>query len=239
MSKIISWLDRTLYPGFTSNWDDVLFREKLLNIINDESVCLDYGAGRGNVKEMNFKNKAKFIAGVDPEESVVNNPFLDEGKVLDLSNNKIPYEDNKFDVVFSDNVIEHIADPAVVFNEINRVLKPGGILITKTPNKYHYMPIVARLTPIAFHKFYNKLRGRESHDTFPTLYMCNTPGDVHKYAEKTGFSVKNIDLWEGRPEYLRIFFPLYIIGYIYERIVNLSNIFSMFRSVLVSELEKK
>jgi len=239
MSKIISYIDSRLYPNFKENWDDDLFRDILLRKIGSESYCLDYGAGRGNVAQMNFKGIAKFVAGIDVEEEVFNNPYLDEAKQIDLKNSIIPYDDNTFDLVFSDNVMEHVQNPSIVFSEISRVLKTGGLFLLKTPNKWHYMPVIARITPIWFHKFYNKLRGRKSFDTFPTFYKVNSSMAVKKLSEKSFFLVREIKLIEGRPEYLRLTAFTYLFGFLYERIVNATDLLRPFRCVLISELEKQ
>lgn len=86
-----------------------------------------------------------------------------------LTDNKIPHEDltnlsfkkNSFDFVVSEHVMEHINDPKQAFEEIYRVLRPGGQYIfsipfeankksveriTKDfkallPNKYHLDPL--------------------------------------------------------------------------------------------------
>ena len=42
--------------------------------------------------------------------------------------------DASFDLVTARHVIEHIADPAAFVAEIARVLKPGGMMVIKTPN---------------------------------------------------------------------------------------------------------
>ena len=42
----------------------------------------------------------------------------------------LPYEDESFDFIYSVNVLHHIADPQtqhLVFQEIQRLLKPGGV----------------------------------------------------------------------------------------------------------------
>lgn len=239
MSRITEYMDKLLYPKFNANWDDDLFRRILLDKIKPDYSCLDYGAGRGNIEQMNFKGIAKFIAGVDPEEEeVFNNPYLDEAKQLDLKNNIIPYDDNTFDVVFSNNVMEHIQNPGIVFKEIQRVLKPGGLFLSKTPNKWHYVSIIARLTPTWFHEFYNKLRGRKTIDTFPTTYKLNSKRTVNKYSKESGFVVRRIQLIEGRPEYLRLTAFTYLFGFVYERIVNVTDLLARFRCVMISELEK-
>jgi SAM-dependent methyltransferase len=46
----------------------------------------------------------------------------------------LPYPDASFDIVGSINVLEHVDDPAAFLNELLRVLKPGGHLITACPN---------------------------------------------------------------------------------------------------------
>jgi len=42
----------------------------------------------------------------------------------------LPYGDNTFDLVVSAHVLEHLADPRGALDEMVRVLRPGGLLIT-------------------------------------------------------------------------------------------------------------
>lgn len=46
----------------------------------------------------------------------------------------LPFPSNKFDIVCSFNVLEHVQSPAEVIHEAFRVLKPGGALIFVIPN---------------------------------------------------------------------------------------------------------
>jgi hypothetical protein len=50
--------------------------------------------------------------------------------------------------------------------------------------------------------------------------------------------VRNIELIEGRPEYLRIFAVTYIIGLGWERLVNHFDALESLRCVLIFELER-
>lgn len=236
MSRITRWLDRTRYPNHEKNWDDCLFREAILKQLKAEMSILDLGAGAGIVPQMNFKGLCKRVNGVDLDLRVINNPFLDEGKVSDAG--EIPYSDCTFDIVFSDNVLEHLDDPVEVFKEVARILRPGGLFMFKTPNKWHYMPTIARLTPHVFHQFINRIRGRAEVDTFPTRYRANTKSDVTRLAQQSGFSEANISLIEGRPEYLRMTTVTYLIGIIYERLVNFTDFLSSFRILLIGTLKK-
>src|SRR5262249_37754350 len=160
----------------------------------------DLGAGAGIVPQMNFRGLAAHVCGVDLDPRVVTNPALDEGRIANVE--QLPYGNDRFDIVFSDNVLEHLTEPARVLGEVARVLRPGGVFVFKTPNKWHYMPTIARLTPHRFHQWFNRLRGRAQTDTFPTRYRANSERDIQRLAASAGLLVERVELIEGRPEYL-------------------------------------
>jgi SAM-dependent methyltransferase len=236
MTSIVEKLDKSLYSQYFNNWDDALFRSRILPHIASESVVLDLGAGAGIVGEINFKGLAKKVCGVDLDPRVVSNPMLDEGKISDVGN--IPYENAAFDVVFANNLLEHLGNPPAVFKEVYRVLRPGGIFLFKTPNRWHYVPLIAILTPHSFHEWVNKIRGRAEEDTFPTRYLVNTRKDVTRYANEAGFALEALEQIEGRPEYLRISWPTYLIGAAYERLVNSTEGLAQLRVLLIGHLRK-
>ncbi|NUQ36919.1 MAG: class I SAM-dependent methyltransferase [Caldilineales bacterium] len=57
---------------------------------------------------------------------------------LYIAEANIPHPDASFDVVLSDSAIEHHFDPARSFDELARVLKPGGAFILCLPNIAHW-----------------------------------------------------------------------------------------------------
>jgi SAM-dependent methyltransferase len=237
MSKVTHWLDNKFYPNFQNNWDDRLFRERILSRINENYQILDLGAGAGN-ELMNFRGLVKHDCGVDPNGRVLDNPYLDEARVG--FGEKIPYDDESFDLVFSSNVLEHLEKPEEVFKEVSRVLKPGGIFLAKTPNAWHYVPMIGRLLPHFLHEFLiiNFKRSRLAHDIFPTFYRVNTADRIKYYSELAGMRCQQVSLIEGRPEYLRFNSLTYLIGTIYEYIVNHIKLFANFRVVIVAEIAK-
>jgi len=191
-------LDQKWYPNYQDSWDGIAFREQILEHLKPEHTLLDIGAGR---------------------EAVLKNEQIDQAvHNTDGSLKGVP--DNSVDIVVSKHVLEHVATPETFFSEVSRVLRPGGIFLGLTPNKTHYMPLIASLTPLSFHKWFNKKRGRETFDTFPTTYLCNSRKDLTKWAEKTGMTLTDLRFEEGRPEYLRFSVPTYFFGYLYERLVN-------------------
>ena len=51
---------------------------------------------------------------------------------------RLPYEDNSFDKIISLGVIEHFRDNLIIMKEMYRVLKPNGIVVLMTPNRYSF-----------------------------------------------------------------------------------------------------
>lgn len=233
---MMKWLDKKLYPHSEHRWDDKIFREFILNKLKPTDILLDLGAGSGRVSEMDFRDSVKTIYGIDPDKSIDSNPYLDKSFIG--TGGSMPFNDETFDVVISDNVLEHLVKPSKVFKEVKRVLKPGGLFLFKTPNKNHYMPLVARLTPHSFHQWINKRRGRPKSDTFPTYYLANSKGDIQQLTEQSGLKIGKIKFFEGRPEYLRFSLPTYLLGWLYERIVNKFKALKKFRILMMGVLEK-
>lgn len=236
MSKSIDWLDRFLYPGFSDHWDDWLFRREILKHLGSSTVLLDLGAGAGILPQMDFRDHAGLVCGMDIEPSILGNPFLHEARVGSVE--QLSWADNTFDVVVSNNVLEHLSRPATVFAEVRRVLKPGGMFLAKTPSSLHYVALLARCTPYRFHQWFNERRGRAARDTFPTLYRANSVGRIRRYCLSAGLLVEDVRLIEGRPEYLRFSVPSYVAGAFYERVVNGTSILSSFRAVLIAVMRK-
>lgn len=235
--KVTEILDRTFYPGVSRYWDDERFVKLIKDNLQPDYHILDFGAGRGKNEMLNFGDSVAHFSGADVDNGVLENPFLDEKKLI-IPGQPLDFEDNQFDLIFSCNVLEHVGQPGPVFSEIRRILKPGGVFLSKTTNKNHYVATAARCTPLWFHKVYNQQRGREVVDTFPTTYQCNSRKQVERLAQETGLEISDVQFWEFRPEYLRINPLTYLAGIAYEKIVNCSPLLEKFRAVMVVELKK-
>jgi|APSaa5957512535_1039671.scaffolds.fasta_scaffold05898_6 SAM-dependent methyltransferase len=71
------------------------------------------------------------------------NSEITETSFPEVDCQNLPFEDNSFDYVISDQVLEHITMPEQAIKEALRVLKPNGIAIHTTcfMNYYHPSPI--------------------------------------------------------------------------------------------------
>jgi SAM-dependent methyltransferase len=50
----------------------------------------------------------------------------------------LPFADNTFDVVFSHEVLEHVADDRLCARELVRVARPGGQIVIFVPNRAYF-----------------------------------------------------------------------------------------------------
>ena len=61
---------------------------------------------------------------------------IDDEKVkkCNIENEKLPFKDNSFDVIFSKSLLEHVQDPDNFIKESYRVLRKNGIIIILVPD---------------------------------------------------------------------------------------------------------
>jgi len=230
LSKITETLSIKFYPPMSYKDDNVIFYEWIKSYLKSDHIILDCGAGTGLLNPYNFKGHCKKVVGIDLDERVLKNPLLDEAYV---ENFMYPYfPEQSFNIVFANNVVEHIKKPAEFLKEMKRILKPGGLLFIKTPNSWHYVALAGSFTPKKFHVFYNRLRGVKEEDVFPTFYKMNQNYKIKKLSKKLNFSYE-IKFFEGRPEYLVLNPIMFFLGIIYERIANFFPFLKIFRSVIL------
>jgi len=94
---------------------------------------LDLGCGRGEFLKGFIRCG---LNGYGVDRSTIAKSICPEAEILqsDLENNTLPFNDNFFDVVFSKSVLEHFYYPEKLVQEIYRILKPGGLVITMVPD---------------------------------------------------------------------------------------------------------
>ncbi len=203
-------------PDFQGMYDR--FQSLIREHVATGALVMDAGCGPGRIFRYRPRRRARLIVGLDRSDSVRENRNVNRRLRGDLA--ALPFPDAAFDVVISAHVLEHVERPEAVFAELARVLKPGGRLLALTPNRWHYVPLLARLLPQGMHVALNRARGLREDDVFPTQYRANTAGRVRELLAKAGLEVERLDLFETEPEYLA-FHPLaYAAGVAYERLVK-------------------
>jgi SAM-dependent methyltransferase len=194
------------------------FLEAIREHLRPDVDVLDAGCGSGRVFQHRLAGQARRVVGLDVTQDVRGNPNLDAAVRGDLDD--LPLRDASFDLAILSHVAEHLTEPSAAFGELARVLRPGGRLLLLTPNRWHYVAVGARLTPHRLHEAFNRWRGVDEQDVFPTVYRANTAGRLRALLEGAGLEVERLERFETEPEYLA-FHPLaYTLGVAYERLVN-------------------
>jgi 2-polyprenyl-3-methyl-5-hydroxy-6-metoxy-1,4-benzoquinol methylase len=119
---------------------DVIYNELLTQDIKGKSL-LDAGCGTGWFSKMAVERGA-VVTSMDLGENLLQEVKKKcestrvVGSILEM-----PFENDSFDVIVSSEVIEHTPNPHKAIEELARVLKPNGILVLTTPNKFWYFSI--------------------------------------------------------------------------------------------------
>lgn len=168
--------------GYTRHHTGIEFYTRVNGLVPEGGVVLDFGAGRGRLADdprpalqsQRLQRPNVRVIGLDISEEVEQNPLIDQAIVW--RGGPIPLPTDSVDVVVSDWVFEHIENPAFTVAELKRVVRSGGWICARTPNKWGYIGVFGRLVPVRWH---SRLVGalqddRETRDVFPTFYRLNT-----------------------------------------------------------------
>jgi SAM-dependent methyltransferase len=186
MSDIIS----TFYPenkagGFSRCDGTVQFYQRVRALLRPDAVVLDFGAGRGAAYYQDssvyrkslrsLRGEGRRVIGVDIDPVVSSNPWIDEAVVID-STSRLPFPNETFDLIVSDSTFEHLADATRIACELDRVLKAGGWICARTPNRNGYVALVNRMVPARIARRLVPLAqpDRKVEDIFHAYYRMNT-----------------------------------------------------------------
>lgn len=115
--------------------------EDVLKLVTGEAkLILDIGCGGGSLAEKLILS-GKVIDGISisPNELQEAKEFLRQGYLFNLENGLPPeIKSNGYDCVICSHILEHIAYPEKLLEDIKNVLKPGGTLVVALPNLFHY-----------------------------------------------------------------------------------------------------
>jgi SAM-dependent methyltransferase len=120
------------YPLLVSLWP-------LQRLPHNTIRCAMYQQLNQVAEQQGFRNGSSAKSGLSISGSGWLSDYLFPGSNITLADYpevnclNLPFDDNKFDFVVSDQVLEHIeGDPFQAIEESRRVLKPGGIAVHTT-----------------------------------------------------------------------------------------------------------
>jgi len=152
---------------------------------------LEIGCGDGTFLYENRK-KWKSVVGVDIVPSLLQKArqrqygcpvrFIEK----DFGNDPLPFADKTFDVCVSIATLQYVYDIDLLFAEVNRVLKKGGMWIFEIPN----IAVFWRRYEFLFGRLPQTSHYTNAWDAGVIHYF--TYGDVKKFCGKKGFVVESV-----------------------------------------------
>ncbi len=159
---------------------------------------LDFGCGLGAYTER-FKLHGGTVIGFDVEEDRVAAALSRSDGVCVAVGENLPFCNDAFDTVFSNEVIEHVLDDRQSIREMVRITRPGGRIFIFCPNRWY---------PVEQHGIY--WRGEYIFGNIPLVnYLPNFLRDRLAPHVRTYSRQHLMSLFDGLPvnlvHYTRIF----------------------------------
>ena len=145
---------RTKLSGFEiARWDALThFIPRNIPAIDNPHI-LDYGAGTGlhiELWQKLFPSSELYLCDISTigKDKCLSKFPKYENKYKMIINDRALYDNEKFDIVFSVEVMEHVDYLEAYIKDIYRLIKPGGVFIWTTPcaNKYSIEYIYSSFT---------------------------------------------------------------------------------------------
>lgn len=130
-------------------------------------------AGCGSLSRIELPEDCKLI-GIDiSARQLERNTMLDEKILGDIQTYALGPE--RFDLIVSWDVIEHLSTPNQALDNMIAALRPGGALLLAFPNFWSLKGLITKFTPFGFHAwFYRWVLGDRREvaelDQFPTFF---------------------------------------------------------------------
>jgi glycosyltransferase involved in cell wall biosynthesis/SAM-dependent methyltransferase len=167
-----------LLKGFRTQYDDpdgfyALLADDTVDLVKDYQPVegqrvIDVGGGPGYFAQA-FRRAGAASVFVEPFWDAMTAPGRSLGYGVIGDGMNLPFPDGAFDVSHSSNVIEHVTDPQLFFDEMLRVVRPGGLVF------------------MAFTNWFSPFGG---HETSPWHYLGGERA-VARYEKKAGHPPKN------------------------------------------------
>ncbi len=165
-----------------------VFAEAVGQVVSPGGSVLDAGCGRDFPLAEFLLSLGADVHGVDA--GVIEPSPQAPVTTFCCAVDRMPYNDDSFDVIVSRCLLEHLARPEDALGEFNRVLRPGGSVLFLTPNRFDYVSIGAAMLPHRIRSWMlNRLEGRDHEDAFPVYYRANSMSRIRRLAGRTDFTV--------------------------------------------------
>jgi ubiquinone/menaquinone biosynthesis C-methylase UbiE len=188
-----------LAPGLKNS--QFAYKESLYSAVVMNIRWLDLGCGHqlfpnwvptADRDQMTLASRCELFVGIDYDmRSLYQHQALKNKVRGDIEH--LPFQDQSFDLVTANMVLEHVKNPTALLLEVRRILRSNGSFLFHTPNSIGYATVIARLLPDFIKlKLVPFLQARPAQDVFPTYYRFNSWRKINALSRSAGFRIMEL-----------------------------------------------
>jgi len=200
---------RVLLPDLRNS--QYVYRDALRRLLGSGAgTWLDLGCGHDflppwfEAAERHLDTTGWTVVGLDPDLSALRRHGGLRHKVR-ASAERIPLADGSISLISANMMVEHVEHPAALFEELGRVLAPGGRVVVHTPNVAGYTTRLTKAIPESLLRpLARVLLNRAAEDVYPTYYRANTEPAIAEAARSAGLRMTGCAYVDSSPQFYRV-----------------------------------
>jgi ubiquinone/menaquinone biosynthesis C-methylase UbiE len=135
-----TWLEATAYDAMDFESVNTAFATDAIDLDPHAIKILDVGTGTARIPILMCQQRPQYlITGIDLAQSmlIIGQRNVEEAglnqriRLERVDSKRMPYPDLEFDMLVSNSLVHHLPDPLSFFQEIERLVRPGGALLIR------------------------------------------------------------------------------------------------------------
>jgi ubiquinone/menaquinone biosynthesis C-methylase UbiE len=135
-----TWLEATAYDAMDFESVNTAFATDAIDLDPHAIKILDVGTGTARIPILMCQKRPQYlITGVDLAQSmlIIGQRNVEEAglnqriRLERVDSKRMPYPDLEFDMLISNSLVHHLPDPLSFFQELKRLVRPGGAILIR------------------------------------------------------------------------------------------------------------
>jgi ubiquinone/menaquinone biosynthesis C-methylase UbiE len=135
-----TWLEATAYDAMDFESVNTAFATDAIDLDPHAIKILDVGTGTARIPILMCQQRPQYlITGIDLAQSMLiigQRNIAEAGlnqriRLERVDSKRMPYPDLEFDMIVSNSLVHHLPEPLSFFQEIKRLVRPGGAILIR------------------------------------------------------------------------------------------------------------
>ncbi len=135
-----TWLEATKYDGMDFQAVNTAFAADAIELDPHAVKILDAGTGTARIPILMCQQRPQYLfTAVDLAQSMLiigqrnveSAQFTQRIRLERVDTKRMPYPDLEYDMIIANSLVHHIPEPLSFFQEVKRLVKPGGAILIR------------------------------------------------------------------------------------------------------------